>query len=181
MDNNQDTARLEGKKSTWWLWLLLALILLGLIAYALGKNKDKVEEKINDASNQTQQQVQTQTPDTTIRSIPDALTAFASNSATGRNFNIQNAKVTKVTGDTTFWVNTGSGDEVFVELKNNLDAGSAEQQVKVVAGQTVDISGVVRNAPNETDIKTMWGFNDADALNLKNRNSYLEAQTISIR
>ena len=175
-----DSTRLQGKSNKSWLWLLLLLILAGLIAYAFMKTpKDTTENTSERINSSEQQQVSPQTVDTTIRNISDLTSGVTTKSANGKRFELSNVQVTKVVGDTTFWINDNSKGNLFVELQNNLDAGSAEQQIKIQQGQMINLTGTVQQAPQVADIRTRYLLSEADALNINNVGSYLVAERVT--
>ena len=73
-------------------------------------------------------------------------------SLVGRRANFANARVEKVVSDHIFTVKSG-GEEMYVYLDESQDtAAGKEKQVKVKAGQTLNLSGDFRTVPTE-DIK----------------------------
>ena len=180
--DTQDTARLEGKSNKSWLWVLLLLILLALVAYAFTKtpkdDSQAIQNTVNNNQNTVQQQQQPQ--DTTIRNLTEATAGISAKTANGKRFELNNVRVTKFVGDTTFWVDDGANGNIFVQLQNNLDAGQAEQRVQIKEGQLINLAGTITSAPMVDQAKTQWQLNDADAMNINNTGSYFLAERVSI-
>lgn len=91
-------------------------------------------------------------------------------------------KVQSVVGDRAFWVGNNNNQRLFVVLDASLDAGSAEKQVVVKPGQTVDLSGVLQPAPTvEAAQKQFKGLSANEAQSLRDQAVYLQARNINIQ
>lgn len=99
----------------------------------------------------------------------------------GRGFFADAVRVNRVVSDKVFTVKSGSG-EFFVMLDNNLDsAGGKEKQIKMRAGQNVNLGGEFRNVPSgEVKEETKeGGLNKNEYAQMKGQNVYLHATSVS--
>lgn len=90
------------------------------------------------------------------------------------------AEVRSVVGDTTFWVGPSEDRRVFVALSEEQDAAGAEGSVDVDEGQTVRITGEVRQLPSVEEAGQQWGLSEANAAGLENQQIYISAEQVEI-
>src|SRR5687767_856328 len=107
-------------------WLLALILILVAGAYLLYANKDKAK----DAAETVTTEMETTTPSTAtitpspLSDLPSFLSSTSLAAQTGSQVDFSNATVTRVTGDRTFAVGSGS-NQVYVLLSPSLDAGTA--------------------------------------------------------
>ena len=78
-------------------------------------------------------------------------------SLVGRTVDLQKIKVQRVLSDKVFTVLSGS-NEMFALLGDNLNAGAKEKQIKIEAGQVLNLAGDFRTVPTgETKAETQKG------------------------
>lgn len=107
-------------------------------------------------------------------------TAADKASLVGRNVTLSGVRVNRVLSDKVFTVKSGSG-ELFVMLDNNLDsAGGKEQQIKMKAGQNVNLGGAFRSVPTgETKEESKeGGLNKNEYAQMKGQQVYLHATSV---
>ena len=90
------------------------------------------------------------------------------------------AEVQSVVGDATFWVGPSDDQQVFVVLDEEQDAAGAEGRVDVNEGQTVRITGEVRQLPSMQEAQQQWGLSEANAAQLENQQIYISAEQVEI-
>ena len=125
----------------WWVWAILAAIILLLLFLFLGGDDDADVAEV-----ETDRQVVATETTTGTDTITD-LTTIAQGTAAlaGRQVDVDGVRVESMAGDRGFTVTDGSGANVFVvidEVVPGPDSG-ADGDVNVDAGQTVDIRGEV--------------------------------------
>ena len=121
----------------WWVWAILAAIILLLLFLFLGGDDD-----VDVAEVETVETVETVGTDviTDLTTIAQGTAALA-----GRQVDVDGVRVASMAGDRGFTVTDQSGANVFVlidEVVPGPDSG-ADGDVNVDAGQTVDIRGEV--------------------------------------
>ena len=102
------------------------------------------------------------------------------NSLAGRGVQLTKVKVNRVLSDRVFTVTSGSG-EMFAMLNENLDSGGGkEQQIKIRAGQTVNISGDFRRVPdaNTKEETQNRDLNKAEYAQMKGQQIYLHTTSV---
>lgn len=102
-------------------------------------------------------------------------------SLAGKQALLTDVTVQRVVGDRTFWVSSGNAQQLFVVLDNSLDAGSAENQIVVKEGQTVDLTGALRTMPSAQQAEQQWGLSADEAQELNSQPLYLQAQNIQFK
>lgn len=98
----------------------------------------------------------------------------------GRGLFVNGVRVERVLSDKVFTVKSGSG-EMFVMLDDKLDSlGGKEQQIKMKAGQNVNLGGEFRNVPTgEVAQETKGGgLNKNEYAQMKGQNVYLHATSV---
>lgn len=102
------------------------------------------------------------------------------NSLVGRGLFVNGVTVNRVLSDRIFTVKSGSG-EMFVMLGENLDSGGGkEQQIRIRAGQTVNLGGEFRTVPNaETKDEQSRDLNQKEYAQMKGQQTYLHANSVA--
>lgn len=98
----------------------------------------------------------------------------------GRGLFVNGVKVNRVLSDRVFTVKSGSG-EMFVMLDESLDSGGGkEKQIRMKQGQTVNLGGEFRNAPNaETTDEKSRDLNQKEYAQMKGQKVYLHANSVA--
>jgi hypothetical protein len=133
-------ARLRGRRSRSWLWVLPLLALLALGAWLL-----RYPELRRDARNAIEERDVVGTSGRSSGTITEL--SDVRDAETGGRAELSNVLVTDVTGDETFWVGSGS-ERLRVQFAEHSSAD--ENRVRVRSGQRLDLSGILRNG--QTDI-----------------------------
>lgn len=152
------------KKSAvpWWLWLIAALLLLGLIWWLVASLGDDSDDVRADAGSDTapavaaapyaEEPAQTAaapTPAGAQGPITDLTTVFETadrRELIGREFQLSEVRVLDVVGDRTFWI--GQGDQrVFAALREVPPPGwPTDADININSRQTVSIRGRIADA-----------------------------------
>lgn len=101
-------------------------------------------------------------------------------SLAGRGATLTKVRVNRVLSDRVFTVTAGSG-EMFMMLAENLDSGGGkEKQIKMRAGQTVNLSGEIRRVPDgETKDETQnRDLNQKEYAQMKGQQIYLHVNSV---
>jgi hypothetical protein len=198
MANNNENARLMGKRSM-WPWVLLGLLLLVAVIVALTWDYGKDNVSVSDqAANQVinaGERAVNNAPDpapSVITNIDEILSASTSNlsSFQGRRVQFDNMTVKSVgTDDMVFWINNAGaaspaqnqGRDLFAYMNPQVQSqarGGGTTPLK--DGQKVKISGVMRMLPTDDVIRTQWKLNANDTAYLKNKVIYLDAESVTL-
>ncbi|MFB2934571.1 hypothetical protein ACE1B6_04775 [Aerosakkonemataceae cyanobacterium BLCC-F154] len=94
---------------------------------------------------------------------------------------LTNVTVQTVNGDRTFWIGQPNGQPVFVVLEPPLDAGSAENKIVIKPGQTLNLTGVLKPLPTDTQAQQQWGLSPAETQRLQNQALYLQAGQVQFQ
>jgi hypothetical protein len=108
-------------------------------------------------------------------------TAPNKQSFVNRQVEFTNVPVQSVVGDRTFWVGSGNNERLFVVLDEALDNGRTEKNLKVNAGQTLMIRGLIRSLPSTQEAQKQWGLSAAEAEALRNQQVYLQASQVQMQ
>ncbi len=193
----------------WWAWLLIGLVALALLLWLLFALLGDEEEAavapeptaaaVVAAPEPTEEPVPAVTPtvpaaaeqgtETTAGAsgpITDLTTIFEEQdkaSLAGRQVNLQGetaAQVQSVVGDTTFWVGPSQGQQVFVALSEEQDSRGVEGMVDVNEGQTVRLTGEVKELPSMEQARQQFGLSDTNSAQLDNQEIYIDADRVEI-
>ncbi len=108
-------------------------------------------------------------------------TAPNKQSFVNRQVELTNVPVQSVVGDRTFWVGSGNNERLFIVLDEALDNGRTEKNLKVNAGQTLMIRGLIRSLPSTQEAQKQWGLSAAEAEALRNQQVYLQASQVQMQ
>lgn len=150
--------KIEKKGSSlWWLWLLIALVVIGMLLWLfLGNNhRDTTTAQAPVVATAPMQPAgdanMTSVEGTADGPITDLATVIGSNdgSLVGRDVRLSSVPVGDVVGDASFWLTGADGKRVYVVLDEVRTPGTPiEGRVDVDKGNNVDLVGTIRSASN---------------------------------
>ena len=132
-------ARLRGRRSRSWLWVLPLLAVVAVGAWVL-----RNPELRRDALNAVEGRDVVGTSGRSGGTITDLSDVRAAEP--GARAELSNVLVTAVTGDETFWVGSGS-ERLRVQFAEHATSGD-ENRIRVRSGQKLDLSGTLRDGQN---------------------------------
>lgn len=148
----------------WWVWLLGALLLLGLLWWLLGSNDREATETAAVAPVETPVAMEplpgTIAPAADTGPITDLamITGAADPAAlTGRQVQLTGVPVPEVPGDRTFLVGEGA-NRLFVFLPEDAPGLPTEDSVNVNPGQRVNLSGTLQPAQTTMNGRPVEGL-----------------------
>lgn len=134
----------------WWLWLLLAILIIALLVWLLADDDDA-----SVSAGQTQNtQLATPTqsrgvdrasgPVTSIAALVDATSNMA---MAGREVDLEDVAVQSLAGDMAFWVGENPANRVFVVFDQQRTPDlNKEGKLDINRGSSVNIEGIVLSA-----------------------------------
>jgi len=168
------------KRGGWWKWLLLLLLLLAaviLLVSLLGGDDDDSGNAGGTTTAQSQSAASSSAAGTltaagtSLLPVPDDLSASVGEQAEGRG-----VKVLSVVEDEGFWVGTSRADRVYVEYGG--DVGENEQASRPSVGDTVDLTGPVRPAPDDPGRTLRLEKADSDLV--ERQGAFINASSVEI-
>lgn len=97
----------------------------------------------------------------------------------GRQVQLSDVSVRRVTGDKTFWIGPSDDKQLLVVLNEEPTPGSSvEGRYNIEPGQTVDITGAMIQLPDADTARTLWG--EAVAREAADDQVYLRANQVKI-
>lgn len=124
-----------------WLWVLLALVVLALIAWWIWGGTNDRNQQVNNAP------VAAQTSTGGTLTSTAALTGTPLTSLVGRNVAINGAPVEGLAGDMALYIGANAGQRVLVVFNQQPSPNSPKEgKLDINAGSHVNITGVVRSA-----------------------------------
>lgn len=167
----------ERKSSTsWWVWVLIALLLIGLAWWLAGDDEpevaavEPVAPVVAPAVGET-----AATPEGPITTIEAILGSPDPSALVGRSVRLDGVQVQAVPGDKTFVVGPSADRGVFVWLEEIPTPGTpVEGRVDVNPGQIVNLVGTLQSGPVD-------GADAADASAIPtDQDVYVRAQAVDI-
>ena len=100
----------------------------------------------------------------------------------GRRVQLRDVRVQTVTGDRTFWAGPDPSQQLFVVLDEQATPGTpTEGRVNVQPGQTVTVSGTIRELPADLgSVRQQWSLSQANETTLRNERVYLAADSVAV-
>ncbi len=201
--------RKEGGSFPWWLIPLIILLLLLPVLYYCSRNnvadntnnngnRTGVTSNANNSAgnlraaangavtaNSSNTAVVVNNDDVTrngavVKDVNEFGTATDKATLVGRGFFVNGVRVNHVLSDKVFTIKSGTG-EMFVMLDDNLDkAGGKEKQIRMKAGQNVNLGGEFRNVPNGEvkEESKVGGLNSKEYARMKGQQVYLHATSV---
>ena len=166
--------KIEHKRSSNWLWLVLGLVALALLAWWLLTRSDGRDTVAAGGDIAT-------VPAVADGAITDlgALTAAAAADLAGRRVALGDAPVQEVVSDKGFWIGDAT-NRAFV-VRGNEASPATPPDGAVNAGQRVAVWGVVERMPADlTQQSTAWNLRSTDASALAGRAVYVQADSVRI-
>ncbi|HEY0868449.1 MAG TPA: hypothetical protein VGE01_13780 [Fimbriimonas sp.] len=97
----------------------------------------------------------------------------------GQTITIENGRVHEATGDKTFSLHSEAGKILMVFFPEpNTRAGEAS--VKIIGGDQVSVTGVLREMPSREQAKRLFGLSDREAGELTNQRLYIDAYRVVV-
>lgn len=150
--------KIEKKGSSlWWLWLLIALVVIGLLLWFFVGNNDRDDRAVQAPVaavapvQSAGEESMTPVDGNANGPITDLATITGSNdgSLVGRDVRLSGVPVGDVAGDASFWLTGADGKRVYVVLDEVRTPGTpVEGRVDVDKGKNVDVVGTIRSASN---------------------------------
>lgn len=166
----------------WWLWLLLALLALGILVAILWVADPFGEQAAGGGD----------VPQTTERTAPGAAPGGAVAqevpigeperlaSMVGQSVQLNDVRVQDVIGDRVFWVGPSQDQRLFVRLEEQQTANQpVEGRVDVNTGQTVSLEGELRQLPSADQMRSQWNLDQNAVQALQGQQVYLHATRVS--
>ncbi len=187
-----------------WAWLLLALLLGALLWLLVALFNDDDRAEVGSAPTAVPTPLAAGVPAATATPTPGAnqtptaagppaaaggpitdmmaiLNAPNEPSLVGRQVQLAGVRVQSVPGDVTFWVGPNDSQQLFVVLgKEEQSAGQVEGQVDVNPGQTVTITGVIKQLPGLQEAQQRWGLSAANSAALQHHQLYVQAEQVRV-
>lgn len=125
----------------WWVWLVSALILVGVLFWLVADNDRDDLVAIVPATVVSTATVAPVTDLATVIAAPDLRVLV------GRSVQLDSVRVDEVVGDRTFWVGPDANHRALVVLNEQPTPGQpgVEGRYDVTAGQVVDVNGTMRD------------------------------------
>lgn len=130
--------------SLWWLWLLLALLIVGLLIWWAMDNGEEDDEALRDVDTMTVEQVQ---PGGVLEPLTDPAAAAGepASNLDGRQVRLTNVTVQSVVSDAGFWLDAGQNQRVFAVLTEEMSPNQPGEGIaRVNEGATIDLTGTIR-------------------------------------
>lgn len=173
--------KVEKKTAPWWLWLLLALLVLGLVWWlvsALGDDDDVLTASEPGPA----VAVAPAAPAAADAEIDDVLmivTVPDRRPLVGSRIRLTNVPVLDVVGDRSFWIGPSREQRVFVVLdESGPPTGPTDADININPGQVVNLTGVVRAMPDARTAEAAFGAPGAAAV--REESVYLFAQAAEV-
>lgn len=155
-------ARLQGHRRSPWGWLIPLLLVAIVGAWFFADRNRRAPDRDVVATSGT--------AGGTIASIA----GLNARTTAGRRVELQNARVSSVVGDRTFWVSDGSGNRALVVLNEQLSQQS-ERQLQVKAGQQAHVTGIAGDAATVPQ-----GLDAADQRAVREAGVFVSAERVSV-
>ena len=179
----------QKKGMPWWVWALLALLLIGLIWFFVALGDDTEEGAANDpaataTATEVSEPTATDEPEAVEGQVTDLTVFFDAEdpaSLVGSEVQLQQgAAVQSVVGDKTFWVGPGQDQQLFVFLEEEGDPAGVEGMVDVNAGQQVTISGTIEKLPPIEEARSQFELSEENSVDLEGQEVYLRAEQVEV-
>lgn len=131
----------------WWLWLLLALLIVGLLIWWAMDSDDEDATAIGDTNTIAAEQMVVDGTAPAAGELTDTAAIAAEQPANlaGRPVRLTNVTVQSVVSDAGFWLDAGPNQRVFAVLtEQQSPQQSGEGIARVDAGSTIDLTGTIR-------------------------------------
>jgi len=170
----------------WWVWLILAALVIGLLIYMFSGNDDSerasvettpaVVAPVAPADGTAQPVNNAQATGGPITDLAMVTGGANLTSMVGRDVQLSNVRVQEVVGDRTFWVGPDSNQRALVVLNETPTPSTpgTEGRYDVTAGQTINVNGSVRNTNDPA-----FGSNPIEGLPA-GQNAVIYAQSLDI-
>jgi hypothetical protein len=103
------------------------------------------------------------------------LAELVASNAVGRQASLESVEVREVTSPRTFWIGATAGERAFVVLDPDV---TRAEGATIAAGERVTLIGLVRPAPDTATAMRQWKIDEATAMSLAERGTYLHVTEI---
>ena len=167
---------IEKKSSTAWIWWILGLVLLALLAWWLfGMGDDPEVAPVGAVP-----EAVAPAPVAAVGITDWAGLTGAGDAAVGQTVALTSVPVVNVVSDRGFWIGTGEADRMFV-IRTNQAAAATPPDGAVNAGQSVSVFGTVQAMPSDlTQQATEWNLQSTDVSQLQQQRMYIAADSVRI-
>ncbi|MDQ2664394.1 MAG: hypothetical protein M3Z05_00105 [Gemmatimonadota bacterium] len=180
---------IQKKSGSGWIWWMLGLLLLALIAWwMLARNTGVAVSDSGARAGTTTAPVPVVGGDSAlgatgpITDLSMLAAATTGGNLIGRQVALTSAPVTDAVSDKGFWVSNGTaaGKALFV-VRGNQNASYTAPDGAVTAGSTVNLWGVVKAMPSPlTQQATEWNLKSTDRDLLASRPLYIHADSVRL-
>ncbi len=163
----------------WWVWAIVALIIVAIIWYFASGGTSNSAAGQEPATN-TGEASRAQTAQITDLAVLYNPTEAAN--VAGQTVETQPVRVLSVTGDQSFWVGQGVGQQVLVILneKPTPNQPATEGRYDVNPGEMVRIYGTVQRFPGYEAARQQWKVNPDARSELEKQTVYIAADRLDI-
>ena len=172
----------ERKSSSAWVWwLLAAIIIAALLWFFIGRDRDTYPAAA--ATSTAAEATSSMASNTGALTSLAPLLNPADSSLAGRQVAITDpVRVLSVTGDKTFWVGQGTGQQalVFLEEVPTPNQPAIEGRYDITPGQTVKIWGDVRSMPSFDVAQRDWKASPSLRQEYEQQKVYIHANRLEV-
>lgn len=199
-ERRRGTTTLVRRPIPWWVWLLIGLLVAlvvlvllwplltgndragtGATASPAGDTASPAGDTASPAGETASPAGETPAGSPVVGDVLLIIDAPDPASLVGSRVELTDVEVQSVVGDTTFWVGPSQDRQVLVVLEEDESAGPVEGQVDVEEGQTVSLTGVVREMPSTDEAMQRWQLSDDAAQALEGEDVFIRAQRVDIQ
>lgn len=185
----------------WWGWLLIVLAVIALLIWLLfallgGGEGEAGNAAVTTTAQEGEGGASAATTDQQTSAIEETTQGLAAEepitdvliiveepdrqSLVSRQVRLTGVEVQSVVGDQTFWVGPSNDQQLFVVLEEEQAPAGAEGKVDINAGQTLRITGVIKQLPSMERARDLWDLSAANSAQLENQEIYLLAERVQV-
>lgn len=172
---------IQEKKSSNWMWWVIGLVLLALLAWWLLSRNDG-DEVVNSAAGVTQAPAAAPTDAGVITDLGTLTGNTDANAMMGRRVALMGVPVSEAVSDKGFWLGsgTGVGQGVFAVRTNQMQANTAADGA-VTAGRNANVWGMITAMPTNLSAETAtWNLRSTDTEALGAHRFYILADSVRL-
>ena len=179
---------IQEKRSSSWIWWVLGLVLLALLAWWLLSANDR--DDVTDAgvlpppvvAGDPAAAAPAPTSAETITDLSALTSTQDPNALMGRRVVLSGVPVAEAVSDKGFWIGSGSavGDGVFAVRTNQSQPNTAPDGA-MTAGRTANVYGVIQAMPtNLTQQTATWNLRETDSQVLSQHRFYIHVDSVRL-